>query len=449
MKRMYTPKEIKKIAGGGGEGGGTVVYEGGEAQDEWNADKKLNKVNLTGNERAYTIDTNGNQKTTIFSSENLAGTIVKRDGEGKIKASMPSDRDDVVNLEYFDTIVEEKVDKTNEGMIVYGTDGRGDDKNYKVATTAVDGAIPMYTGNRTIVSEDPVNDNDVATKKYVDEHGGGGEGGTVVKVNGEAVATWNADTKIDLVVANAKFADLDEYDSKLDDKINKKVETQDFEDYQETVTDDINDLDTKITGAEGRLDLVEQDLANKVSTTTDYNVVYGTDGAGAAKNYNVTASPTEGLIPLFEADGRLIVGTPVRDSDAATKKYVDDAVAGGGGGGGTLWFHTFSVPCRASGGISSPVTLYLTSRYQNISAQDMYDLLFDYQKFCKFVTRVSFKNGDTNSSESEPSNISYKNDGSGSTWICFQSSRQAEFNATYTKVGQIVETTTPVNLDTI
>lgn len=54
---------------------------------------------------------------------------------------------------------------------------------------------------------------------------------------------------------------------------------------------------------------------------------------GAPTVVVISASATSGSIPKRGASGRLAVGTPSADGDAATKKYVDDAVAGATGGG--------------------------------------------------------------------------------------------------------------------
>lgn len=61
-------------------------------------DKKLDKVETPGNERVYTIGTTGNQTTTVITSAPTEQTIVKRTGNGQIKAADGVDDNDVATV---------------------------------------------------------------------------------------------------------------------------------------------------------------------------------------------------------------------------------------------------------------------------------------------------------------------------------------------------------------
>lgn len=66
---------------------------------------------------------------------------------------------------------------------------------------------------------------------------------------------------------------------------------------------------------------------SKVAATADGNRVYGTDGSGEPKAYEVAAASAKGMtVPLRATGGQIYVNDPSNDKHAATKKYVDDAV---------------------------------------------------------------------------------------------------------------------------
>ena len=67
-------------------------------------------------------------------------------------------------------------------------------------------------------------------------------------------------------------------------------------------------------------------LAGKVDIKVKRAVVYGTyDWKTTTIDY--TSEPTSNTIAFRSTNGVLKVGTPTADSDATTKKYVDDAIA--------------------------------------------------------------------------------------------------------------------------
>lgn len=74
---------------------------------------------------------------------------------------------------------------------------------------------------------------------------------------------------------------------------------------------------------------VDDNFVGKVSTVTTYRQVYAKNPDGTQYMQVVNGKDFDAgvdRIACFGTDGRLRVGTPVNDKDAATKKYVDDAV---------------------------------------------------------------------------------------------------------------------------
>lgn len=69
------------------------------------------------------------------------------------------------------------------------------------------------------------------------------------------------------------------------------------------------------------------DLKLTKITTTGQIRVYGVSTTGDNTMLNVIEGAIQGSIPWRTTAGRLHVGTPVADSQATTKKYVDDAIS--------------------------------------------------------------------------------------------------------------------------
>ena len=70
---------------------------------------------------------------------------------------------------------------------------------------------------------------------------------------------------------------------------------------------------------------------NFVPAVSYTNVLYGTTITGQQTQINYTISSAGNTIVLRDGQGRIQVGTPSIDTDAATKKYVDDSIADVGG----------------------------------------------------------------------------------------------------------------------
>lgn len=100
---------------------------------------------------------------------------------------------------------------------------------------------------------------------------------------------------------------------------------------------------------------------DKVTSTSTYAKVYVKNADGTQGMIDATGPDyTEGTIPIRRSSGRIYTGTPSGDHDAATKKYVDDAVATksavSGTNDGTNWLTitidgvTYAIPAGGGGG---------------------------------------------------------------------------------------------------
>lgn len=99
-------------------------------------------------------------------------------------------------------------------------------------------------------------------------------------------------------------------------------------------------------------DSSENPVQNKVvKAALDKKLTARTDGAsqvrfyaittdGQQTTYRATDTATYNTVPLRNAKGNFLVGTPTVDTECANKKYVDDAIAGVSSGGGVNTFYT-------------------------------------------------------------------------------------------------------------
>lgn len=115
--------------------------------------------------QAYVKDTDGSQKMINLDTSILNGALVLRDNKGNILVNAPTADGHPVNFKY---AKENYVPLTNEINKIYGTDATGTQKAFNLTIQADGGSIPLRGVGGTIQVGTPVNDNDSATKKYVD-----------------------------------------------------------------------------------------------------------------------------------------------------------------------------------------------------------------------------------------------------------------------------------------
>lgn len=181
-------------------------------------DKFGDKVDkLTTAETVYATDNSTPPKTVgIRYTENAGeeGTIVMRDGIGSIAVPTAQDAQQAVPLEQMqqadaelnnkiealdaetESALSNKLDKVTTANQIYGTNSLGQQTTYsQIAGQATQYTIPLRDVNGCVKVATPVDDNDAATKAYVDEFAGGGWVTIIDK-------TWTEDatTKYNIVI---------------------------------------------------------------------------------------------------------------------------------------------------------------------------------------------------------------------------------------------------------
>lgn len=118
---------------------------------------------------AYTHNGSTQNETSVDNSAS-ANSIPLRDNNGNIKVGTPTDNAHATPKTYVDTLGATKVDKTNSGEKVYGTDELGAQTTYNVDSDLVgSGAIVRReTGTGTVVVGTPTSNTHATTKSYVD-----------------------------------------------------------------------------------------------------------------------------------------------------------------------------------------------------------------------------------------------------------------------------------------
>ena len=99
---------------------------------------------------------------------------------------------------------------------------------------------------------------------------------------------------------------------------------------------------------------VDTELAKKVNVPSGISTTHGVVAIGYNANSSAPRTFAMGargegttnqasIIAQYNANGKLMSGTPTQDTEVANKKYVDDAVANAGGGGGSkIYLHNFT-----------------------------------------------------------------------------------------------------------
>jgi hypothetical protein len=140
----------------------------GSAGVEVNLDEYLKKNSEANDvERLYGIDTNGNQK--IFGVANTFGAhaIPKCDASGRISSASPTQSYNVATKGYVDDNFLQKINNTNVFNRVYGIKADGSQTVYNVANIQASHIIVMSDAYGCIKAAEPKADNDVTTKRYV------------------------------------------------------------------------------------------------------------------------------------------------------------------------------------------------------------------------------------------------------------------------------------------
>lgn len=189
---------------------------------------------------------------------------------------------------------------------VYGVNDSGEQIMITVSGAATAGNIPVYVGTGQLNVNAPTSDTQASNKKYVDDN----------------------------------FVPQDKSVTTL-----PKVYIKKPDGTQDTLTMDSTPTQGYVArfGTGGRMatsdpvnngDCVNKSYADttyvaKQTGTTSFKQSYAKNTDGTQYMQVINGKDMDAVadrIAYFGTDGRLRVGTPVNDKDAATKKYVDDAV---------------------------------------------------------------------------------------------------------------------------
>ena len=158
--------------------------------------------------------------------------------------------------------------------------------------------------------------------QYIDYSGNG----TIVTTNGVAQPQWDTNTKVDKTSGSYKIYGTDENGNQATFGWGFGASINQF--VRRTVGGNII-VPTTTTSDEYATSkkYVDDGLAGKVNKINVANKVYGTDSTGETVAYGIDSIAKPNVVALRSSYGSLRVATPTDNADAATKKYVDDAVA--------------------------------------------------------------------------------------------------------------------------
>ena len=172
----------------------TLVTVNGIGQNVWDAETKVTRNTQRSTSSAgrtflygFSRDDSGYPTDNVYEAgaSRTSGHMVRYTGRGTVSTNAPSEAFDAVNLETFNnrTKATEFYDAqflASYSPIIY--DSFSDVfKKARVQNVAVGiqaQALVQTNALGQIIAADPTEDNQVATKKYVDEHSGGGSGGS-------------------------------------------------------------------------------------------------------------------------------------------------------------------------------------------------------------------------------------------------------------------------------
>lgn len=282
----------------------------------------------------------------VFTSDGTANTLVSRNADGKIQVTeTPTADNDAVNVAYVKsalgdvkevyvyvnkaafptTGVAEKIYIDGETNLMYQWSGTAYDQlGYLLGETSVN-AYPGDKGAQNATTIGAIIDG--------------------TQVVGEATkASQDGDGNV-ISTTYAKATDLDNYVKRVTTSGNQRL-------YGITGggTDTVYTIDTNATAGtipqrtqNGELAVgtptatssattkkyVDDSLSNKVdkASSPGHILIYGVDATGKQTTYIGNTSAESGSVAIRGDGGRLAVGTPTADDDAATKKYVDDKVS--------------------------------------------------------------------------------------------------------------------------
>lgn len=225
---------------------------------------------------------------------------------------------DVTNLQ------NNKLDKTDNASILYGTDSQGNQVKYGVAYNEAGKVIIRSASGEVAVPETPSADGYAASKKYVDTQVGTKQN-TLSQTQLDAVNSGINSTKVGQITTNAN--DISSLQTAVSGKQDALSQTQ-----LDAVNSGIDSTKVgQIATNTNDISNLQTSVGNKVDKTNTNNIVYGTDynGDQTRIDYSSTLSTTYGVLVARANSGNIAVPeTPLNDGSATSKKYVDTGLSG-------------------------------------------------------------------------------------------------------------------------
>lgn len=164
----------------------TLLYSGTLANsfNVYDIDQKLT-VKTDGGSYVYTHTGATQSQQAMVSNSATPSSVAQRTSGGQVKVATPSVDEDAANKGYVDTNFLAKTPSTSTSSYasyVYGKNSTGDPYLYQASTATFGYSIVQRDAVGRIVATDPANNNEVATKGYVDSKSGGGRIGHHIKL---------------------------------------------------------------------------------------------------------------------------------------------------------------------------------------------------------------------------------------------------------------------------
>lgn len=232
-----------------------------------------------------------------------------------------------------DNELAKKVDKVASGSypFAYGRNNLNQEAVHQIDSNDSDmtaGKLAKRNTRGSVSVPTPIDDNDSAHKKYVDDSISAL--GTSLRIKGSAsVSQLNSSS---LVKQYGDMYNLTDSGVLTDGNVSVSVgdnvvwTTSNTWDKLSGAVD-LSNYYTK-SQVDSKFDDVNDSLATKLNKTSDVSKVYGTDSLGNQKEYDVDSGDTLGEIVKRDVNGQIKVPqTPTDNAHATSKKYVDDALS--------------------------------------------------------------------------------------------------------------------------
>ena len=207
-----------------------------------------------------------------------------------------------------------KVDKITDPNKIYATDYNGNLTSYGYSYGAVANTIPLRSGNGNIsVAETPMSDISAASKKYVD---------TTADTKVSKITTPSS---IYIVDANGNQSSLQYSAAAINETLAMRNSNGEISVSTPTADD-----------SAANKAYVDEVVGNKVTRLTSDGTekVYTMNTSGEDIGLSLSSQATPNTIAKRDSAGSIIVPTPTFNNQAASKQYVDTAIANSGGTGG-------------------------------------------------------------------------------------------------------------------